>query len=147
MARAAGGDFNDDGLAVEADGGLHGELFDVGLEILFPLPAIFVEALEKVSLAVEETDADERNVEVGSALDVIAGEHAETAGVNGQRLVQAELGGEVGNGARAKYAGVGSAPGAICEEILLLAAVDVVDAAVQDKLRGAALDFARAAFR
>ena len=81
---AAGGDFNHDGLAVEADGGLHGELVDVGLEILFALPAVFIEALEEVALAVEEADADERDVEIGCALDVIAGEDAEAAGVDGQ---------------------------------------------------------------
>ena len=110
---AAGVDFDHDGLAVEPDGGLHGELVDVGLEVLFLLPALFVEVLQEVALAVEEADADEGNVEIGGALDVVAGEDAEAAGVDGQRLVDAELRGEVGDRARAEDAGVGCAPGAV----------------------------------
>ena len=135
------------GSPFDADGGLHGELIDVGLEILFALPAVLVEALQEVSLAVEEADADERDVEIGCALDVIAGEDAEAAGVDGQRLVQAELGREVGDGARTQHAGVGCAPGAVCVQILLLAAVDVVDAAVQDEFGWRGARFRRAAFR
>ena len=137
---AAGLDFDDDPLAVCADGGLHGQLVDVGLEVVFALPAFVVEALEEVSLAVEEADADERDVEVGGALDVVAGEDAEAAGVDGEGLVQAELGGEVGDGARAQDAGVGCAPGAVGVEVFLLAAVGVVDAAVEHVLGGASLD-------
>jgi hypothetical protein len=76
---AAGGDFNDDGLAVEADGGLHGELLDIGFEILFALPSFFVETLKEISLTVEEAHADERDVEIGGTLDVIAGEDTEAA--------------------------------------------------------------------
>ncbi len=133
-------DFDDDRLAVFTDGGLHGELVDVGLEVLFALPAGVVEALQEVSLAVEEADADERNVEVGGALDVVAGENAEAAGVDGEGFVEAELGGEVGDRTGAKDAGVGCAPGAVGLEVLLLAAVGVVDAAVQHQLGGATLD-------
>ena len=117
-------------------------MFDVGLEVLFALPALFVKALEKVTLTVEEADADERDIEIGCALDVIAGEHSEAAGVNGQRFVQAELCREVGDRARAQNAGIGSAPGAICLQILLAAAVDVVDAAMEHEFGGAALDLA-----
>ena len=130
----------DDRLAVAADGRLHGQLVHVGLEILFLLPAVDVEALAEVSLAVEEADADERNVEVGGALDVVAGEHAEAAGVDGQRFVQAEFGREVGDGTRPQDCRRGRAPGAVGLQILLLAAVGVVDAAVQHQLGGAALD-------
>ena len=100
----------DDGLAVGADGGLHRQLVDVGLEVLFVLPAVLVEALAEVALAVEEADADERDAEVGGALDVVAGEDAEAAGVDRQRLVQAELGGEVGDRAGPQDAGVGARP-------------------------------------
>jgi hypothetical protein len=70
---------------------------------------------------------------------MIAGEHAEAARVDGQRLVQAELGGEVGDWTRAQHAGVGRAPGAVGVQVLTLAAVTVVDAAVQDELGGAKL--------
>ena len=112
MAAAAGVDLDDDGLAVRADGGLHGELVDVGVEVFLVLPALLVEALAEVALVVEQADADERNAEIGGALDVVAGEHAEAAGIDGERLVEAELGGEVGDRAGAQHAGILRAPGA-----------------------------------
>ena len=143
---ATGLDFDDDGFAVCADGGLHGELVDVGLEVVFELPSGVVEALEEVSLAIEEADADERDVEVGCALDVVASEDAETAGVDGERFVQAEFSGEVGYRARTQDACVGCAPGAVGLQILLLATVGVVDAAMQHQLCGAALDLVQRHF-
>ena len=71
---------------------------------------------------------------------MVAGQHAQAAGINGQRFVQPELGGEIGDRARPQHAGVRRAPGAVGVQILLLAAVDIVDAAVQHQFRGAALD-------
>ena len=53
--------------------------------------------LVEVPLRIHEPDADERHAEVRRFLAVIAGEHAETAGVDRQRLVERELGGEVGD--------------------------------------------------
>ena len=136
---AAGPDLHDDGLAVGTDGGLHGELIDVGADVLLLLPSSLVEALQEVALAVEQPDADQRNVEVGGALDVVSGEHAEAARVDRQRLMQAELGGEVADWPRAQHASVRGAPGAVGVEVLALAAVTGVDAAVQDEFGGAAL--------
>ena len=51
----------------------------------------------EVALRIHEADADERHAEVAGFLAVIAGEHAEAAGVDRQRLVQRELGGEIGD--------------------------------------------------
>ena len=51
----------------------------------------------KIPLRVHEADTNERNPEVAGLLAVIAGEHAETARVDRERLVQRELGGEVGD--------------------------------------------------
>ena len=51
----------------------------------------------EVALRIHEPDADQRHAEVARLLAVIAGEHAEPAGVDRQRLVQRELGGEVGD--------------------------------------------------
>ena len=59
------------------------------------LPAFRRDVLVEVALRVHEADADERHAEIARFLAVIAGEHAEAAGVNRQRLVQRELGGEV----------------------------------------------------
>ena len=69
-----------------------------------------IEMLPEIALVVEQADADQRNAEVGGALDVVAGEHAEAAGINRQRLVQAELGGEIGHRPRPQHAGVPALP-------------------------------------
>ena len=56
--------------------------------------------LAEVAVAVEEADADDRHAEVAGRLEVVAGEDAEPARVLRQRLAEAELGREVGDGAR-----------------------------------------------
>src|SRR6185437_34166 len=137
---AAGGDFNDDRLSVESDGGLHGELVNVSLEVFFALPALFIETLKEVALAVEEAYADEGDVEIGGAFDVVAGKHTQAAGVNGERLVKAKFGGEISHGAGTKDARIRCAPGAVSLQIFLTPAVDVIDAAVQDEFGGTSLD-------
>ena len=65
--------------------------------VLLGLPAGRVEALREVAAAVEESDADERDAELGGALQVVAREDAEAAGVDRQRLLEAELHAEVGD--------------------------------------------------
>ena len=59
------------------------------------LPAVGRDVLVEVALRVHEADADERHAEVAGFLAVIAGQHAEAARVDRQRLMQRELGGEV----------------------------------------------------
>ena len=61
------------------------------------LPALGVEDLPEVPLAVEEADAGQRHAEVARRLQVVSGEHAEAAGVDRQDLRQPELGREVGD--------------------------------------------------
>ena len=61
------------------------------------LPAVGEEVLVQVSLRVHEPDRDERDVEVGALLEVVAREEPEAAGVERQRVVQAVLGREVGD--------------------------------------------------
>ena len=63
--------------------------------IALDLPVVLVEPLAEVPAAVEEADADEGDAELGSRLQVVAGEDAETAGVDRQALVEPELGREV----------------------------------------------------
>ena len=53
------------------------------------------EALAEVPLAVEQPDPDEGDVEVRALLEVVAGEEAEPARVEGERVVEPELGREV----------------------------------------------------
>ena len=73
---------NHDGFAIGADGRLHRLLVDVRLEIFFLLPAVAVEPLQEIALAIKQTDADQRNIQVGCALDVVACEHTQSAGID-----------------------------------------------------------------
>ena len=122
-----------------------GSWLDVGLEVLLLLPAADVEPLAEIALPVEQSDADERNVQVRRALDVIAGEHAEAAGIDRHRLVQAELGREIATG-RGRSTPACVAPHvAVGREVFALTAIGVVDPAVQRELAGAADGARRAA--
>ena len=70
----------------------------------FLLPSIRGDALMKVSLRVHEADADERHAEVARFLAVIAGQDAEAARIDRQRLVQRELRGKVRHRSAAQVA-------------------------------------------
>ena len=98
------------------------------------MPAVGVEALAKVPLAVEQSDSDERNVEIGRALEVVTGQHAEAARVHGKGFVNTELGREVGDGAPPKQTRVGRAPRRAAFQILLQPSIRVMDAVREDQL-------------
>ena len=67
----------------------HRQPFRVVGGIALDLVARDIEVLAKVPVAVEEADADERHAELGGRLQMVAGEHAEAARVDGQALVHA----------------------------------------------------------
>ena len=127
--------------AVFPDGGFHGKLVDIGLQVLFALPAVAIEALAEISLAIKQAHADERNAEIGGALDVIAGQNSKSSRINRKRFVHAEFGGEIGHGTGPQHAGVARAPGALGILVLAQAAIGVVDAAVEDEFGGARFQF------
>ena len=79
----------------------------VGVVVL--LVAVGVDGLAEVALAVEQPDADGRQRHVAGRLHVVAGQHAEAARVDPERLVEAVLGAEVGD--RAASAGRRSGAG------------------------------------
>ena len=68
--------FDGNRFTLGADCGLHGQLGNVGLQVILLLPIISIEPLPEVTLAIEQPDPDEWNTQIGSALDVIAGEYA-----------------------------------------------------------------------
>ncbi len=86
-----------DGRAVRVAQQREAEAVRVEQRVALALPAVVADRLAEVAGAVEEADAGERHAEVGRALEVIAREDAETARVLGERAVDAELGGEVGD--------------------------------------------------
>ena len=67
----------------------------VGVGVL--LVAVGVDGLSEVAVSIEEADPDERDGHVRRRLQVVAGEHAQTARVDAHRLVEPVLGAEVGH--------------------------------------------------
>ncbi len=61
------------------------------------LPAGRIEDLAEVAFLVQQADADDRHAEVAGRLEVVAGQNAQAAGVEGERLAQAELHAEIGD--------------------------------------------------
>jgi hypothetical protein len=59
------------------------------------LLAAFRHLLMEVPLWVHEADADQRKAKVARFFAVITGQHAKSARIDGQRLVDRELGGEI----------------------------------------------------
>src|SRR3990172_8009217 len=72
--------------------------------------------LVEVSLAVEEADADHRQRQVRGGLQEVAGEDAETAPVQRQRAVDAELRAEVGDRALGRDRRRGGGPAELGRE-------------------------------
>ena len=99
-----------DRLAVGAQGRLHRQVLDLRVEVLFLLPAVDVEVLLEIALVVEQPDGHQRHAQAAGALDVVAREHAQAAGIDRHRLVDAELQREIGHRLGAEHAGVGAAP-------------------------------------
>ncbi|GAA2779686.1 hypothetical protein GCM10019017_25690 [Streptomyces showdoensis] len=101
------------GLAQQGDGQLAG--VEDGVVLL--LPAVAGEGLAEVAVAVEQSDADERDAEVAGGLEVVAGEDAEAAGVLGQGGGDAELGREVRDRG-GRFAGLPLVPAGLVEVVV-----------------------------
>ena len=69
----------------------------VAVDPVLVLPAAGVDPLAEVALAVHQPDGDHRHRAVGGLLEDVAGQGAETAGVDRQRDVHAELGAQEGD--------------------------------------------------
>ena len=107
----------------------HGQRQLVGVEdgVALLLPAVAVERLLEVAVAVEQAHAHQRDAEVGGRLEVVAGQDAEAAGVLRQHRGDAELGREVGDRARGVLAGLAGVP-AVLGEVALEVGVGRVEA-------------------
>ncbi len=135
----AGVDLDDQRLAV-AERRLDRQHLAVDVEIVLVLPAFVIEMLAEIALVVIETDADQRDAEVGRALEVITGQDAEAAGIDRQRLVESELRREVRDRTRAEHAGLACAPRVFRLQVFLHPTVGVVDPSVQRQLGGSRLE-------
>ena len=92
------------GAAFGREGGLDWRLHPRQPLVAFLLPAVVRHPLVEVALRIHEADADERHAEIAGLLAMVAGQHAQAAGVDRQGLVQRELRREVRN--RAAVEGV-----------------------------------------
>jgi hypothetical protein len=116
-------------------------LVDIGLEVLLVLPAVAIEALPKVSLAIKEAYTDKWDPEIGGALDVIAGQDSKSTGIDRERLVYAKFRGEISHGTRPQHTGVARPPGSLRVLVLAQATIGVVDPAMQNELGGTLFEF------
>ena len=125
-----------------------GRFSTLRVEILFLLIAVVVEVLLEIALIVEQADGHQRHAQAAGALDMVAREHAQAAGVNRHRFVHAELGREIGHRLGAQHARFARAPGrARVGQIFLEPAMGLVDAACRAPSRPPARPAARASSR
>ena len=65
------------------------------------LPAGGIDHLAEIAFLIQQPDADDRHTEIARRLQIIAREHAEPAGIERQRLAEAEFHAEIGDPDRA----------------------------------------------
>ena len=88
---------HDNLVAVLVHHALNRQRVEVLCIILGDLLTVHAQALCEVTVTIKEADTAHVNIAVGGLFHVVAGEHAKTAGVDLQHLVQAILHGEVGH--------------------------------------------------
>src|SRR5450631_1969352 len=99
--RVAGqGDLQSQPFAVRLTQGRDGQLPRIVKRIYGLLGSILVDHLTKVTLAIEQSDANDRHAQIAGSLQLVAGDVAEPTGVDGQRFAQHELHAEIGNTAQ-----------------------------------------------
>ena len=97
QAATGQGDVHPQPGAVRAMQRRDGQLYRIVVGIERVLPALAVEHLAKVALLVEQADAHDGHAEVAGRLEVVAGQDAQAARVDGQAFVKTELGTEIGD--------------------------------------------------
>ena len=113
---------------------------DVILVVAVLLPPVGAEALVEVALHVHEPDADQRDADVAGGLAVVAGQDAETAGVDRHRAVQPEFGAEVRDRPRVELGVVPGEPGVLARSLVRHPHHHLVVAAQEIRLAGARRD-------
>ena len=83
-------------LGIHSRGG--GDFREVELLVEGFLGSVAGDALGEVALGIEKAHADERQAQIAGLFAVVAAENTQTATVDGQGLVQAELRAEIGDG-------------------------------------------------
>ena len=84
-------------LSVAVLHGQDGQRVEIVFEVALLLPAIGIQVLAEISLLIEQAHADQRQIEIARRFHVVAGKHAQAAGIDGQAFGEAVFGGEVGD--------------------------------------------------
>ena len=92
-----------------------------GVEVIvfkcFLLPAGGIEVLPEIPLLVEKSDAHERKAQIAGGFQMIAGQHAQSAGENGKALGNSELGGKISHNHVVFLAVISPVPGAFSRNV------------------------------
>ncbi len=121
-------DIGNDGLAVGAQHGLERQRLRVEPRIVLGLPAVLVDRLLKIPLAVEDADPDETDSKVAGRAGVIAGEYPEPACRDRQRFVEADFGREISHGIFQQRRRVVPCPGVCVGQVRIEGRDDAEDA-------------------
>ena len=97
------------------------EWSDGEVEPLVPvlLPAIHGQVLIEIAPGIHEPDAHQRQAQIRGRLQVVAGEHAQAAGVDRDRVVEPELGAEIGDRPAIRF-GIGAMEPGVVPRLLPL---------------------------
>ncbi len=106
-------------LAVGIQHGFERHIFRIHQIVEFGLPVVRVNGLLEIAFAVKQTDADKAKSEVAGGFGVVAGQDAEAARRNRQRLVKAKFGGKIRDGILEQLRRVHLSPGVFAGEIVL----------------------------
>jgi hypothetical protein len=85
--------------------------------IIFRLPIIRVDRLLKITLAVEQADADKAKAKVAGGFRMVAGKHPQAARGDGQRLMKTKFRREIGDRIFTKPRRVFVRPGGFVVEV------------------------------
>ena len=121
-------------------GGDHGEPGGVEVVVRLLLPAVRVEGLGEVPLAVKQPDTHQRDTQVGGALEVIARQDPQPPRVDRERFVQPEFSREIHGGPLPQHPGVRRPPGVERGLVLAPPAIRPVDAGRKPRLNGEPFD-------
>ena len=104
------------------------------------LPAVGGDALAKVALGVHKADSEEGDAEVTGLFEVVAREDAEAAGIDGDRVVKAELGRKVGDRPRVEVGVCLAVPLVAVAHVGVEAHHDLVEFAAEGDIGGQLLE-------
>src|SRR5439155_7154194 len=90
-------DFNKQRNAFASPHQFQREFADVAFAISFLLPALRIDALLEIAIAIKQTDSNQRQIQIARRLQMVARQNAQAAGIKWQRAMDAELRTKIGD--------------------------------------------------